>query len=234
MMPDTTFRSRLPELMDDFSLGGEMLRGALDQVAKVNRRLGGNLATFQALRKLLKDWPPDKAVRITDIGCGSGDMLRAISDWGKREGRQLRLSGVDANDDALDYARKLSTGYSIDYQCKNVLAENLPDSDIVLITLTLHHFDDDQIQSLLDRLQTTTSLAVIVNDLQRSRLAYNLFRLYCAVFVPNAMAREDGLVSILRGFRRHELESISVKLSFKKYRIRWKWAFRYQWILSNA
>jgi heme/copper-type cytochrome/quinol oxidase subunit 2 len=45
------------------------------------------------------------------------------------------------------------------------------------------------------------------------------------------MSREDGLISILRGFRKLELEQFSKQMQFKNYTIQWKWAFRYQWII---
>jgi heme/copper-type cytochrome/quinol oxidase subunit 2 len=45
------------------------------------------------------------------------------------------------------------------------------------------------------------------------------------------MSKEDGLTSILRGFKKQELIDFSKKLNFKKYIIQWKWAFRYQWII---
>jgi heme/copper-type cytochrome/quinol oxidase subunit 2 len=47
------------------------------------------------------------------------------------------------------------------------------------------------------------------------------------------MSKEDGLVSILRGFKKPELEQYSKKLDFKNYSIQWKWAFRYQWIIKT-
>ena len=46
------------------------------------------------------------------------------------------------------------------------------------------------------------------------------------------MIIEDGLISILRGFKREELESFSNILQVKP-QIKWKWAFRYQWIIQN-
>jgi hypothetical protein len=55
----------------------------------------------------------------------------------------------------------------------------------------------------------------------------------CFVFRLNEMSREDGLTSILRGFKKEELIHFSKKLSFKNYKIHWKWAFRYQWIISK-
>jgi hypothetical protein len=48
------------------------------------------------------------------------------------------------------------------------------------------------------------------------------------------MSREDGLVSILRGFKKNELVNFSQKLELKNYKVRWKWAFRYQWIIEKV
>jgi hypothetical protein len=47
------------------------------------------------------------------------------------------------------------------------------------------------------------------------------------------MSKEDGLVSILRGFKKKELIAFSKQLQFKNYSIQWKWAFRYQWIIKT-
>jgi hypothetical protein len=76
-------------------------------------------------------------------------------------------------------------------------------------------------------------LGIIINDLQRNAVAYRLFQLLCVTFRLNKMSREDGLTSILRGFKKEELVAFSDKLNFKKYSIHWRWAFRYQWIIQN-
>jgi hypothetical protein len=78
-----------------------------------------------------------------------------------------------------------------------------------------------------------TNVGIVINDLHRSAVAYRLFQALCFVFQLNDMSREDGLVSILRGFKKAELEQYSKKLQLKKYTIQWKWAFRYQWIIQK-
>jgi hypothetical protein len=50
----------------------------------------------------------------------------------------------------------------------------------------------------------------------------------------NEMSREDGLTSILRGFKKEELIRFSENLHFSNYKIQWKWAFRYQWIIRKT
>ena len=51
---DTSRRSSAPEMMDDFSLEGDMFRDTLDKLETINRFLGGNSVTIKGLKKLLK------------------------------------------------------------------------------------------------------------------------------------------------------------------------------------
>ena len=78
-----------------------------------------------------------------------------------------------------------------------------------------------------------SKLGFVINDLHRNTVAYRLFQALCFVFRLNEMSRKDGLTSILRGFKKHELVAFSENLKFKKYNINWKWAFRYQWIVEK-
>ena len=236
MSLNTKYRTEEAEIMDDFSLEGEELTDALNQIANINQLLGGNKLTLQGVKQLLKKTDISKSITIADIGCGNGDMLRMLSKYGKKKGIQFKLIGVDANAFTINYAKSLSTEYSnIEYICLDIFSEEftrLP-YDIVLCTLTLHHFTNDQISLLLNTLHTNASVGIVVNDLHRSKMAYRLFEIIAATFNLNKMSREDGLVSILRGFKKEDLEHFSKKLNLKNYSINWKWAFRYQWIIAK-
>lgn len=237
MRIDTTHRTDLPEIMDDFSMNGNGLRVALDKIATINQLLGGNKLTLQGVKDLIAPIDPRQKLTIVDLGCGNGDMLRLIADWGANNGRQFELIGVDANAYTISYAKELSAHYpNISYQCADIFSEIIAAStyDIALFTLTLHHFKNEEIDQLLRTFNKNTRIGVVVNDLHRSSVAYRLFQALCFVFRLNAMSRNDGLISILRGFKRNELVTISEKLNYKNYSIQWKWAFRYQWILSKV
>ena len=106
--------------------------------------------------------------------------------------------------------------------------------DIVLCTLTLHHFTNEEILNIMTIFNNNASMGIVVNDLHRSKLSYKLFEMICMLFNLSKMSREDGLVSILRGFKKNELEDFSKKLNLKNYTINWKWAFRYQWIITKV
>lgn len=236
MTLNTKHRTNASEIMDDFAMEGEMLRDALDKIAKINQLLGGNTITLQGVQNLLPEELSDKEFVIVDVGCGNGDMLRKLADYAIDNQLKFKLIGIDANLFTINHARELSRDYSnINYQCEDIFDNHFKalHYDILLCTLTLHHFTDDEILKLMAVFYKNASLGIVINDLQRSAVSYRLFQGLCFVFRLNAMSREDGLVSILRGFKREELQHFSELLNFKKYTIHWKWAFRYQWIIEK-
>jgi 2-polyprenyl-3-methyl-5-hydroxy-6-metoxy-1,4-benzoquinol methylase len=235
MFINTTYRSTEVEIMDNFLMEGEMLRESLDKIAAVNRRLGGNNVTINGLKKLLVNEPKGATISIIDLGCGSGDMLRTVADFGRKHKYNFKLTGIDANEYTINYARKISSAYpEITYMKMNVLADEFlsVNFDIALATLFLHHFSTEEIESLLKVITKKANKGVIVNDLHRSWAAFYLFKLI-SLFISNPMVRKDGAVSVLRAFKKNELISIGKKLQDTVSTIRWKWAFRYQWIIKN-
>ncbi|KAF2336690.1 methyltransferase domain-containing protein [Flavobacterium nitrogenifigens] len=236
MSVNTKYRTEEIEIMDDFSLEGEELIGALDQIASINQLLGGNKLTLHGIKELFKKTDISKTIIIADIGCGNGDMLRMLAKYGKKNNLNFKLIGIDANAFTIDYAKRLSKDFpNIEYLCIDIFSEEFHQLkyDIVLCTLTLHHFTTNQIADVMNTLNKNASIGIVVNDLHRSKLAYRLFELIGVVFNLNNMSRNDGLISILKGFKKNELESLSQKLNLKNYSINWKWAFRYQWIITK-
>jgi 2-polyprenyl-3-methyl-5-hydroxy-6-metoxy-1,4-benzoquinol methylase len=237
MLIDTNRRSDAPELMDDFLLEGDILSNALDKIASINRLLGGNKVTLQGVKCLLKSKPVYRSeLRILDVGCGNGDMLRTLARYAKKKRIKLKLTGIDANYFTIKHAEQLSRKHpNISYVCADIFEEIKQERlyDVILCTLTLHHFKDDEIITLMKGLEEQSTLGIVVNDLHRNALAYYLFVSICFVFRLNHMSKNDGLVSILRGFKRQELHDFSEQLSFNDYILKWKWAFRYQWIIRT-
>ncbi|MFZ4105821.1 methyltransferase domain-containing protein [Flavobacterium sp.] len=236
MFLNTKYRTEEPEIMDDFSLVGDVLRDALDKIAKINQLLGGNKLILQGVQNLLQSVVFDKEITIVDVGCGNGDMLRVLAKYAKNNNLNFQLIGIDANQFTINHARELSISYSnITYLCEDVFGIKFNDFkyDIILCTLTLHHFKEDEILKLISVFYKNATIGIVINDLQRSKIAYRLFQLLCFVFNLNKMSKQDGLISILRGFKKEELVNFSEKLKLKKYSIHWKWAFRYQWIIEK-
>lgn len=235
-MIDTTIRTSEAEIMDDFFMQGHLLEDALDKIAGINRLLGGNKVTLNGVIALLKRCPPGKAIRIIDIGCGNGDILRMLSTYSKKHDLKLELTGIDANPYTIEHARNLSQKHDIFYNCLNIFDNGFQaiQYDIALFTLTLHHFKNADILPVLKMVRKNAAVGIVINDLERSKLAYRLFQLFCFIFGLSDMPRQDGLVSILRGFKIKELRKYAADLNAKNHILRRRWAFRLQWIILKT
>lgn len=232
MWIDTAQRRTDQEIMDDLEMDGDQLIDSLDHIARINQWLGGNRLTIDALKTLLKDLPKDKELSIVDLGCGNGDMLRVIAAMGRKKGYRFRLLGIDANQATIDYAIQLSVDYpEIEYRSQNVLSPGFKEIkyDIALCTLFLHHFEDEVALEFVNTIVENSRIGVVVNDLHRHPMAWYLFNLI-TLGMNNKMAREDGLLSILKGFKRKDLEQFACGINGKST-IHWRWAFRYHWLI---
>ena len=231
---DTSNRSSEKEIMDDFTMKGVLFRDTLDKLEIINRLLGGNNVTIMGLKQLLKNHSKNNIITIVDLGCGHGDILRDIAKFGRKNDYTFRLVGIDANIAAIAYAKELSCDYSeLSFKAIDIFSEDFKKQsyDIVLCTLFLHHFKNNELISFLKMIIERATIGVVVNDLHRHKLAYYLFKLI-GFFIKNKMIREDGLTSILRAFKKKDLENISKQIKVY-FSIQWKWAFRYLWILKK-
>jgi len=229
---DTTYRSEQREIMDDLEMGGPLVIDALDHMSAINKWLGGNRVTINGIEKLLRNHPRNQEVIVIDLGCGNGDMLRQVADFGRKRGYNFKLIGIDANLATIKYARKLSKNYEeITYDQQDIFSEEFQKVkyDVALCTLFLHHFENDFIIKFVKALIGNARKGVVINDLHRHPMAYILFKTI-SIFIKNHIVKTDGAISILRAFKKPELERFSKMLHLKST-INWCWAFRFQWII---
>lgn len=233
---DNNHRSEQMEIMDDLDFHGDEMRNNLDDIRIMNKWFGGNKITLDGLQTLIKNHPKSKEITILDVGCGDGEMLRICADYANKKGLLFNCVGIDFNQNILDLAEAKSVAYpNIKFQKVDVFLEEslIPNSDIALCTLFLHHFKDEEIESLLKNILKKVDKGLVINDLHRSRQSFVLFRMLSSLLLKTKTAHHDGLVSIARGFKKPELENISNRISSQKSIIKWRWAFRYQWIMMK-
>lgn len=237
MMRDLHNRSTERELMDDPNVPEEALKDALSDISKVNRMLGGNMITIRAIEKLFKENPTKKQWTIVDMGCGDGEMLRLIADTCKKKHLELNLIGLDISSQSIEMAKTMSRDYTeISFIKKDVMKIDTHSftCDIILCTLTMHHFTNEEILRFIKQFTLFTKVGIIINDLHRSRVAYVLYMLFSRIFIKSYVAKNDGLVSIASAFKKHELETFAKKLKLKTSKVTWKWAFRYLWLIKTV
>ncbi|MAZ29032.1 MAG: methyltransferase [Cytophagaceae bacterium] len=228
-------RSNEPELMDDHALPQDQLQAALNDISLVNKYLGGNRVTIKGLRYFFKKYPQN-SYTIVDMGCGDGEVLREIAQYCRNRKIKVQLIGIDLNPTSIAFAIRHSVAYpEIRFLRQDILQLSSRElqCDIVTSTLTMHHFDESQILGFLRHFIQLAKLGVVINDLHRNRLAAMLFQPLSRIFMKTHVARHDGLISIKRAFKKEELQQFALKLKLTSYQVRWRWAFRYLWIIDS-
>lgn len=229
-MPDFSKRSTQAEMMDDFTLGPETIYPIMDELEVINNLLGGYNVFYDAFKQI----GIQNNMTISDWGCGGGDSLRFIEKWAKRNRLELNLIGIDATPSAIDYAKNKAVNFpNISFLVADVLSDALkPEQfDIVISSLFTHHFENKNWIRLIQKMYSCARKAVVINDLHRHWFAYYSIGLLTRVFSKSEMVKHDSQVSVLRGFTKNELTNLLEQAGIKKYKIKWKWAFRYQVIL---
>ncbi len=228
-------RSTEKEFMDDLSLDKKQIRTILKDITLANKWLGGNKITIKALERLFKEQPKEKYT-VMDIGCGDGSMLREVADHFREKHQNITLIGLDLNENSINIAKEFSRVYpNIEYKIQDVLTLKPEEyhCDILLCTLTLHHFSREQIQIFLKKFAQLTTIGIIINDLDRNKIGFALFKIFSRVFMKTAIAKHDGLVSIKSGFTKKDFTMLYGAVPTMNSIVQWRWAFRYEWILKH-
>ncbi len=233
-MMDWSKRSTQSEIMDDFQGELNVLREVFADIDLANRLLGGHINNIRAITDLIAEHPQNEYV-IADMGCGDGAILRALADYCKKKDTNVTFVGIDLSEDVLLLAKEASRGYEgIQYLQADILQLSPVDfkCDIIISTLTMHHFTDNQIPLYLKKLAELARIGVIINDLHRSPLAYYLFKAVSRIFIKTKVAKNDGAISVKRAFVRSDLVGYLEHLPDMNHSIRWKWAFRFVWVMQ--
>jgi SAM-dependent methyltransferase len=223
-MPDKfTYRSDEPELLDDTGIDSILLYKNLRELDILNRTTGGHTISLEGIKQIITN--RNKTYNIVDLGCGSGD-----ADWARRNNYRVSLTGIDKNDNAIGYLKKHCSNYpeisgvTADYQ---VYLNNTVFIDIVHCSLFCHHLSDDELVHLFKYIGNHVTTGFIINDLQRRKLAYYSAWLFTRLLNGTKLAKNDGPISVLRGFKASELSTLLAKASISNYSIQKKGLFRF-------
>lgn len=205
--------AELPELMDQ-PCSYEDFRNCLRDLAEVNRISDAYAPTLSFLSRVTALREDTAPLRILDVGCGGGDMLRAIAHWAAERKLPVELTGVDLNPYSTRAAQEFSHRESrhskdgsaplvtkINWVTADVFSYN-PEAqpDIILSALFTHHLSTPEIVRFLQWMEQNARLGWFVNDLRRSRQAAFWFRFLPIIFGWHHFIQYDGPVSLRRAF----------------------------------
>ena len=218
-------RSYTPEIMDDFSIRDERIDLALIELTIANKLLGGVSTTEAGLRLLLKG-KVDKNISILDIGAGASDILQNLN----KKLFSIKITSLDLNKRACKFLKEHSITKII---CADSLHIPIKEKvfDIVHASLFFHHFKEEEITEILSKLLKISKSGIIINDLRRSMFALSGIKIVSALFSKSYMFRNDGPLSVKRGFIKSDWIEILKGLGIKKYKLKRKWAFRWMLVI---
>ncbi len=198
-------RSAQAEILDGPIDSAELAK-ILADLARFNGAMMGHWPVLQWLDRAVRNIPPDRPLTLLDIGCGYGDLLRAVRRWARKRGRPMQLIGVDLSPQVVDIARAASDAADdIGYHAADIFAFK-PDSPIDFITTSLvtHHLSDDAIVRFLGWMETQARRGWVIYDLQRSRVPFYFIALAGVVLRLHPVVTYDGRVSVARSLTRPE------------------------------
>ena len=202
----------------------------LKNLRDLNRWFGSHRLVLHFARRWIKR---GDHVRIVDLATGSGDIPRLIVDRGRKIGAKVKIDALDRQSATLEIAQKLSADYpEISYFEANILEWQPSDRyDIVLCSLVLHHFSDEDAVSVLRRCRELSQKFVLVSDLRRGFLAAAGVYLLTALIFREPMTKYDGRLSAARAFSFSELDELARRAGWTKFgRKKFRFARQAIWV----
>jgi 2-polyprenyl-3-methyl-5-hydroxy-6-metoxy-1,4-benzoquinol methylase len=193
---------------------------------KINKFMG----IFNDTLKILKKFPANSTV--LDIGCGGGLFLLHLNNHFPK----MKCVGMDISESGIKLARKelgawreKNPDINIEFHLQEQKELNLPQDsvDLILTTLVCHHIQDKDLIVFFKNAVNAAKKGVIINDLQRSRIAYWFYWCFASLLFHNRLITHDGLVSIKRSFTRKELHHLLKQADINHYQIKWRFPFRW-------
>lgn len=192
----------------------------LERDLKNLRELNRWFGSYALISIFLSRWiKPGAHLRVVDLATGSGDIPRLIADYGRKIGAELHIDALDSQASTLKIAKKLSGNYSeIKFVQGSILDWNVAESyDLVLCTLVLHHFSEQDAVRVLKRCHNLSRKFVLVSDLRRGFLLTAGVWFLTEFMFPEPMTKYDGRLSAARSFSFAEMNELARRAGWTNF-----------------
>jgi hypothetical protein len=160
-------------------------------------------------------------------------MLRELYRLARRSGLgadDIELHACDFSARALEMAQSAAAAEEVPLKVHlvDVLRGSLPiQADVVMNSLFLHHFSDDDVRQILEKLRAAAERLLLVEDLLRTQLGYALCFIGIHALSRSKVVHVDGLLSVRAAFRCDEIRQLAARAGLAGARIERHWPERF-------
>ena len=214
-------RNLKPELLDLDEAPFDEVQDSLEDVRLVNRYLGGYRVLLYYIRNFIKRHPLDKEFLVLDLATGSADQPIVVVDMARQLNVKIKVVALDINSKMLNYAHEKIRGYP---ESHLVHGEN--SFDVVMNSLSLHHFTRIQAVNILRMADLVSRCGFIINDLHRSRIAHAFILILTRLVTKNRLTRHDAPVSVMNAFTPSEMAEMAQEAGVKCFTVNRHFPYR--------
>jgi 2-polyprenyl-3-methyl-5-hydroxy-6-metoxy-1,4-benzoquinol methylase len=218
-----------PEVMDDPALSAGAHRAALRGLTRINRISRAGAIIWSHVSDAIAATVAERgACRVLDVACGGGDVLLDVAERATQAGLQLQPIGCDLSERALGFAQErfAARNLAVEFLQRDVLADELPEADVVLNTLFLHHLTRAQGVTLVKRMTHAARERCLLADLERGWSGYVAAAVGSRVLSRSPVVHVDALLSVRAAYRRDELVALFEEAGCPAARVTRTWPFR--------
>jgi SAM-dependent methyltransferase len=227
---DLSRRSNQAEWLDDAELQPEELARVLRDLARFNGAMFGHRPVIAFLLRAAARAGQGQTLTVLDVGCGYGDLLRAVRRAFDKRGLPIRLIGLDLSRETIRIAQEATdSADKITYHAGDVFAFRPPEPvDVVVSSLLTHHMSDDMIAAFLRFMERTARRGWLIYDLQRHLVPYAFIGLMGKLTRLHPMVIHDGRISVARSLTRGEWNErlAAAGIARDTFKLRW-YLFRF-------
>ncbi|MET0709188.1 MAG: methyltransferase domain-containing protein [Tardiphaga sp.] len=232
---DLSRRSTEAEWLDTADTSPQELEAVLRDLARFNGAMLGRQAVINWLDAAVARIPQRTQLTLIDVGCGYGDLLRAIRSWADKRGLNIRLIGLDVSRETVRIAQNATNEeLGIEYRVMDVF-DFIPPApvDFVVSSLLTHHMSDELIVTFLRWMERTAHRGWVIYDLQRHQLPFHFIGLVGRLTRLHPIVVHDGRISVARSLTRAEwiARLREAGIALKNVRLRW---FLFRFVIGRV
>ncbi len=196
------------EMLDSDHWSEEEIACALRAIRRVNLFYGGDRMHKQLFRRVGSRMP--KQMEILEVASARGEVVQAVARMLMKDGMAVRISLLDRSALHLpqphEWDAKLPTPTLLAGDALDIPLED-GSVDVVSCCLFLHHLSAENARKFLREALRVARVAVLVNDVERTRTNYILSKLQ-RLIDPSRLSRHDGPTSVRQAYTFRELEEM--------------------------